>query len=79
MLLLLSIHLPCRPRLGGHLVLPPWGLGHAPAEGEGLEAVLAAAKQAADDAAGGAAAPGGEALEGGLVVGADLTKAQVGG
>ena len=61
----------CRPKLGGKLVLPPWGSGGAAAEAAVATAI------AVDDTAEGAAQPGGEALEGGLVVGADLARARV--
>ena len=54
------------------LVLPPWGSGGAAAE------AAEATATAVEDAAAGAGQPGGEALEGGLFVGADLTQAQVG-
>ena len=62
-----------RPKLGGMLALPPWGLGGADV------AAAEAAAVASEDAAAAADMPGGEALEGGLVVGADLGHAQVGG
>ena len=52
-------------------MLPPWGCGGAAAEAAEATAI------AVEDAAAGAGQPGGQALEGGLIVGADLTRAQV--
>ncbi|PRW39376.1 transcriptional regulator isoform C [Chlorella sorokiniana] len=59
-----------QPKLGGMLALPPWGCSGATAEAAVATAI------AVEDAAAGAGQPGGEALEGGLFVGADLTRAQ---